>query len=74
MGHPTTLHRRLHGALPRSVAHQDEQRLSIIQEDHLANWIRIQQATGCPLTHAQIQGLAGRIADQRGDSKPLGIQ
>ncbi|KAK3372941.1 hypothetical protein B0T24DRAFT_621773, partial [Lasiosphaeria ovina] len=43
---PTTLYRRLNGALPRSVAHEDQQRLSITQESHLANWIRIQQAAG----------------------------
>jgi len=69
---PSTLYGRLHGSLPRSVAHQDEQRLSQPQEAKLADWVRLQQALGLPPTHAQIRELARRILVQRGDTKPLG--
>jgi len=34
---PTSLHRRLNGALPHSVAYQNYQRLSVTQENSLAN-------------------------------------
>jgi 4-hydroxybenzoate polyprenyltransferase len=71
---PSTLRIRLNGALPRSVAHQDYQRLSVAQEKHLADWIRVQQAVGVPPTHAQIREMASRVCMERGDDQPLGIK
>jgi len=38
---PFILHNRLYNALPRSVTYKNQQRLTITQENHLANWIRI---------------------------------
>lgn len=62
---PSTLRLRLNGALPRSIAYQDYQRLSVTQERHLADWIRVQQALGVPPTHAQIREIASSRASSR---------
>ena len=64
---------RLNGALPRSIAYQDYQRLSVTQERHLADWIRVQQALGVPPTHTQIRKMASRVCLERGDKDKLGI-
>jgi len=71
---PSTLRIRLNGALPRSVAFQDYQRLSVVQETHLADWIRVQQTLGVPPTHAQIREMASRVCKERGDDRRLSIK
>jgi hypothetical protein len=53
-----TLHNRMNGREPRKVAHTFQQRLSIAQEAHLVNWIKVQIALGVPPSHAQIRALA----------------
>ena len=68
----TTLRRRLRGAQPRKVAKEHRQRLSAIQEEHLARWIRVQGTIGCPPTHATIRFIASRILVNDGDLQPLG--
>ena len=57
----TTLQDRVTGAEPRQEAAQGLQRLSPVQEGHLATWIAAQEALGLPLTHAQIRQFANRI-------------
>jgi len=64
----TTLQGRLAGHLPHAVAHQDYQRLSIPQEDLLAEWILFQNDLGDPPSHVTIRELATRISIKRGDS------
>ena len=44
----TTLRHRLRGREPLKVAKAHCQRLSPIQEEHLAHWIRVQGTIGCP--------------------------
>jgi len=39
---PSTLRGRLDGHLPHLVAYQDAQRLSMVQEDELADWVLFQ--------------------------------
>jgi hypothetical protein len=54
----TTLCSRLQGCLPLEVAHQDEQRLSIVQEDDLADWVLFQASIRKAPTYTQIRELA----------------
>ena len=44
-----TLRGRINGRLPHAVAHQDQQRLSIEQEDLLADWVLFQGSIWDPL-------------------------
>ena len=69
---PTTLRDRLKGVLPHSVAHQNFQKLSMTQEDRLAEWILFQGELGDPPTHTEIRELGNRICLKRGDSSNLG--
>ena len=68
----TTLRRRLRGAEPIKDAMAHCQRLSPVQEEHLAHWIRIQGILGCPPTHATIRFIASRVLANDGDPRPLG--
>ena len=67
-----TLRGRLSGRLPHAVAHQDQQRLSMAQEDELADWILFQASLGNAPTYAQIKDLAQRIAIERDDEIKIG--
>jgi len=69
---PSTLRGRLKGRLPHVVAHQDTQRLSMVQEDDLATWVLFQASIGEPPTHTQIKDLAQRICYERGDNDQVG--
>jgi hypothetical protein len=67
-----TLRGRLNGAQSHQGAHNDEQRLSTAQEEHLKLWILRQEALGYAPTHAQVRGIASDILKREGDHKPLG--
>jgi 4-hydroxybenzoate polyprenyltransferase len=69
---PNTLRDRIKGSEGHSIAAESQQRLSRVQEDHLANWILAQEALGVPLTHAQIKEFAQRLLVLKGDPRPLG--
>jgi len=68
----TTLRDRLNGARSCRDAHDDEQRLSTVQEERLERWILRQEALGYAPTHAQVRAIASGILKQGGDNKPLG--
>jgi len=68
----STLRDRLHGVLPHSVAHQDFQKLSVDQEDKLAEWVLFQGELGDPPTHTEIRELAKRVSAERGDGVHMG--
>ena len=67
-----TLRGRLNGAQPHQYAHDNQQRLSVVQEEHLELWILRQEALGYAPTHAQVRAIASGILRQQGDHKPLG--
>ena len=67
-----TLHNRFTGTQPRKDAFESRQRLSKVQESHLAEWIHTQVALGLPPTHAQLHAFAERVLVVKGDTKPLG--
>ncbi|TVY12490.1 hypothetical protein LARI1_G009648, partial [Lachnellula arida] len=67
-----TLQDRIKGRLSRQEAHTFQQRLSMIQEDHLTKWVLVQESIGLAPTHQQIKTFAGRIASNQGDAKPMG--
>jgi len=66
-----TLRGRLGGAQSCRYAHEDEQRLSTVQEQNLERWILRQEALGYAPTHAQVRAIANGILRQKGDDKPL---
>jgi len=67
-----TLQRRVLGIQPKESAHQQYQKLSPDQENHLSSWIRIQATLGHPPTHQQVRDIADRILLQRGCSQGVG--
>ncbi|OLN80949.1 hypothetical protein CCHL11_10420, partial [Colletotrichum chlorophyti] len=68
----STLQYRIRGSQARGIAFSDLQRLPPIQENQLAEWIRIQALIGRPPTHQQLKGIAERMLQVRGDTRPLG--
>jgi len=67
-----TLRGRVDGAQPQRHAHSDEQRLTVVQEEHLELWILRQEALGYAPTHAQVRAIASGLLKRAGDHKPLG--
>src|SRR6266699_2783466 len=67
-----TLQHRRTGRQSRIDAHTSEQKLSPIQENRLAEWIRIQDALGLGPTHAQIRIFASRILLAGGSTAGVG--
>jgi hypothetical protein len=68
----TTLCSRISGSQHHKIAYSNMQRLSIVQEEHLARWILGQEALNYALTHAQVRAIATGILKQAGDFQPLG--
>ncbi|KAI0996863.1 hypothetical protein K3495_g11320 [Podosphaera aphanis] len=68
----STLQNRLKGVQSRDVASSDSQRLSLTQENCLAEWIRVQGNLGLPLTHHQFKVMAEGILQVDGNFRPLG--
>jgi Tc5 transposase DNA-binding domain/helix-turn-helix, Psq domain len=68
----TTLYSRISGSQHHKTAHFNMQRLSPVQEDHLATWILQQEALNYAPTHAQVRAIATGILKQAGDYQPLG--
>lgn len=68
----TTLRHRLEGRESRKAAHNHRQRLSKVQEEHLANWVLAQLALGLAPTHNQLREFAQRIVNNQGDLQPIG--
>ncbi|KAI1000588.1 hypothetical protein K3495_g7605 [Podosphaera aphanis] len=68
----STLQNRLKGVQSRDVASSDSQRLSLTQENCLAEWIRVQGNLGLPPTHHQFKVMAERILQVDGNFQPLG--
>ena len=56
-----TLQGRISGILSNKEAHKPFQRLSKIQEQHLTNWVLLQETLGQNAMHSQIRTFAGRI-------------
>ena len=67
-----TLRGRFNGAQPYRHAHNSEQRLSVIQEEHLERWILCQEALGYAPPHAQVRAIAIAVLNREGEHKNLG--
>lgn len=67
-----TLVGRLKGRSARKEAFKSLQRLSSVQERHLAGWILTQDTIGLAPTHNQIRELAAKVASSNGDLRPIG--
>lgn len=68
----STLQDRKTGHLSHPEASQPFQRLSPVQEQHLTDWILVQESIGLSPTHAQIRAFAGRVLMARHNAVPLG--
>jgi 4-hydroxybenzoate polyprenyltransferase len=68
----TTLRHRDTGKQAKSIAHAFQQKLSPVQENRLADWIRVQDALGVAPTHAQIRTFASRILLAGGSATGVG--
>lgn len=68
----STLRDRLKGLDPKFKAHAHRQRLTPVQEAHLADWVVAQRALGLAPTHSQLREFAQRIAAVSGDHQPIG--
>jgi helix-turn-helix, Psq domain/Tc5 transposase DNA-binding domain len=68
----STLADRQHGKPPRSVAHEQQQRLTPAQEEFLTEWILEQDLQGYTPSHTRIREMAARILRMNGDVEPLG--
>ena len=67
-----TLWERTQGRVSRSESHAHLQRLALVQEQRLTDWVLVQESLGRNPTHAQIRAFAGRILAARHDAAPLG--
>ena len=67
-----TLRGRLNSAQPHQYAHSDQQRPTVIQEEHLEQWMLRQEALGYAPTHAQLRAIAAGVLKQAGDDIHLG--
>jgi len=68
----STLRGRLLGRLPTSISQYNRQRLSRVQEEHLAQWILLQAALGVAPTHRQIRQIAQGICEANSDDEKVG--
>lgn len=68
----STLRNRLKGIVPKYKAQTHRQRLSPLQEEHLASWIISQRDLGFDPTPGQLREFAQRIVAVSGDDRPIG--
>ena len=68
-----TLFDRIKGKKARSASHENQQRLTIEEEQVLLGWILGLQAGGWSTRVAQIRRMAQEILTTKGDSKPIGV-
>jgi 4-hydroxybenzoate polyprenyltransferase len=57
----STLQNRTYGHVSRKEAQEPYQRLSIVQENKLAEWVLTQESIGSNPTHAQVRALQGEF-------------
>ena len=68
----TTLSSRLKGSTNARAGHEQQQRLTTLQEEFLADWILDEDRCGYPPSHAPAREMAARILRMNGDVNPLG--
>jgi hypothetical protein len=68
----STIQNRIYGHVSMREAKEPYQRLSLVQEQRLTDWVLTQEALGQNPTHSQIRTFAGRILAAKGDAIPLG--
>lgn len=68
-----TLRRRLAGGTNKRTSHEQQQRLTPLQEQFLVDWILECDQHGYPPSHARTREMAFRILQLGGDNRPLGV-
>lgn len=61
----STLRDRISGSQHYKTAHNNSQRLSLEQEEHLSRWILLQEALNYTPTHAQVRAIATGVLKQQ---------
>ena len=59
---------RINGHVSRSEAAAPLQKLALVQEQRLIDWVLVQESLGLNPTYSQIRAFAGRILAARHDS------
>jgi hypothetical protein len=67
----STLANRQNGKPPRSVAHEQQQRLTPAQEEFFTEWILEQDLQGYAPSYTRVREMAARILCMNGDIEPL---
>jgi hypothetical protein len=67
-----TLQERINGRVSRQEANEPYQRLSLVQEQRLTDWVLVQEALGRSPTYLQIRAFASRILAARNNAVLLG--
>ena len=68
------LQNRVYSHTSQIEAQGPYQRLSLVQEQQLTDWVLVQEALGLSPIYAQVRSFAGRILAARKDAVPLGKQ
>jgi len=69
----TTLYDRIHGAIPKALANQAMQRLTIAEEEAIRDWLLDLAGWGWPLRVERLRAMAIELLADKGDMKDLGI-
>jgi len=70
---PSTLHGRIHGAVPKAIASQAMQRLSAPEEKAIRDWILELSSWGWPIRIERLRQIATNLLVEKGDTRDLGV-
>jgi len=70
---PSTLHGRIHGAIPKALASQAMQRLSVSEEKAIRDWLLDLSGWGWPIRIERLRAIAINLLVEKGDTVDLGV-
>jgi hypothetical protein len=71
--YPSTLHGRIHGAIPKALASQAMQRLSVSEEKAIRNWLLELASWNWPIRIERLRAMATELLVAKGDMEDLGV-
>jgi hypothetical protein len=69
----TTLYDRIHGAIPKALASQAMQRLSVPEEKAIRDWLLELSGWGWPIRIERLRAMATNLLVEKGDTADLGV-
>src|ERR1700730_6659090 len=69
----STLYDRIHGAIPKALASQAMQRLSVPEEKAIRNWLLELASWNWPLRIERLRAMATELLVAKGDTADLGV-